>query len=71
MNLLIHYETKIKSNLMFTLYFFNKKTKLKRNCIGSYVIGHGDAESCIKSLLDVFDGLDYVNGWSKCLLETA
>lgn len=56
---------------MFTLYFFNNKTKLKRNCIGSYVIGHGDAESCIKSLLDVFDGLDYVNGWSKCLLETA
>ena len=38
---------------------FNNKTKLvERNYIGSSLIGHGDAESCLNSLLDVLDVLD-------------
>ena len=41
---------------------FNKTTKIvERNYIGSSFLGHGDAETCLKSLLEVLDGLDYVN----------
>ena len=40
---------------------FNKTIKIvERNYIGSF-LGHGDAETCLKSLLEVLDGLDYVN----------
>ena len=41
---------------------FNKTTKIvERNFIGSSFLGHGDAETCLKSLLEVLDGLNYVN----------
>ena len=40
--------------------FSNKIKLFERNYIGSYFIGHGDAKSYLKRLLDVFNGLDYI-----------
>ena len=43
------------------IHFDEKSGTVQRNFIGAAFFGHGDAESCLNSLLDVHDGLDYVN----------
>ena len=42
--------------------FFNDKSNcVERKYIGSSFIRHGDAETCLKSLIDVFGNLDYIS----------
>ena len=42
--------------------FFNDKiNRVERKYIGFSFIGHGDADTCLKSLIDVLGNLDYVN----------
>ena len=42
-------------------FFNDKSNRVKRKYIGSSFIGHGDAETCLKSVIDVLVNLDYVN----------
>ena len=42
------------------IHFDEKSGTVQRNFIGAAFFGHGDAESCLNSLLDVHDGLDLV-----------
>ena len=42
-------------------FFNDKSNRVERKYIGSSFIGHGDAETCLKSLIDVLGNLDYVN----------
>ena len=42
-------------------FFDDKSNRVEWKYIGSFFIGHGDAETCLKSLIDVLGNLDYVN----------
>ena len=51
-----------KKQLDADVNFFNDKSnRVERKYIESSFIGHFDAETCLKSLIDVLGYLDYVN----------